>query len=138
MAERRVVAPEVVAGWAVAAARAAASKTEEPTVVLDVGDVLSITSYFVITGGRNARQVKTVAEEVEAAVVAAGGPRPLRTEGLDSLRWVLVDYGDFVVHVLLDEARHYYELERLWADVPRLAWADPAADGPGQPDAAQA
>ena len=138
MTERRRVEPEVVAGWAIAAARAAAAKTEEPTVVLDVGDVLSITSYFVITGGRNARQVKTVAEEVEAALAAAGGPRPLRTEGLDSLRWVLLDYGDFVVHVLLDEARQYYELERLWADVPRVAWAEPDEQGPAEPDAAEA
>ncbi len=128
----------MVAGWAVAAARAAASKTEEPTLVLDVGEVLSITSYFVITGGRNARQVKTVAEEVEVALAVGGGPRPLRTEGLDSLRWVLLDYGDFVVHVLLDEARQYYELERLWADVPRVAWAEPVEDGQAEPDAAQA
>ena len=130
MAERRRVDSETVADWVRVAARAAADKTDEPTVVLDVGEVLSITSYFVITGGRNARQVKTVAEEVEAAVADAGGPRPLRTEGLDSLRWVLLDYGDFVVHVLLDEARRYYELERLWADVPRLEWDDrpPAAE----------
>ena len=127
MAERPRSEPEVVAGWAVLAARAAAAKTDEPTVVLDVGDVLSITSYFVVTGGRNARQVKTVAEEVEAALAAAGGPRPLRTEGLDSLRWVLLDFGDFVVHVLSDEARQYYELARLWADVPRLDWAAPDA-----------
>ena len=76
-----------------------------------------------ITGGRNPRQVRTVAEEVEAQVAADGGPRPLRVEGLDSLRWVLLDYGDFVVHVLLDEARAYYELERLWSDVPRIEWA---------------
>ena len=128
----------MVAGWAVAAARAAASKTEEPTLVLDVGEVLSITSYFVITGGRNARQVKTVAEEVEAALAADGGPRPLRTEGLDSLRWVLLDYGDFVVHVLLDEARQYYELERLWADVPRVDWAEPDEPGQAEPDVAEA
>jgi ribosome-associated protein len=138
VAERRPVPPEVVTGWVVTAARAAASKTEEPTVVLDVGEVLSITSYFVITGGRNARQVKTVAEEVETALAASGGPRPLRTEGLDSLRWVLLDYGDFVVHVLLDEARQYYELERLWADVPRVEWDAPDAGGPGETDAAEA
>ena len=105
------------------AAQAAASKTEEPTVLLDVGEVLAITNYFVISGGRNPRQVRTVAEEVEAQVAADGGPRPLRVEGLDSLRWVLLDYGDFVVHVLLDEARAYYELERLWSDVPRIEWA---------------
>ena len=126
MAERRQVDAETLLGWVMAAARAAASKTDEETVVLDVGEVLGITGYFVITGGRNARQVKTVAEEVEEAVVAAGGPKPLRSEGLDSLRWVLLDYGDFVVHVLLDEARAYYELERLWSDVARVDWRDPA------------
>ena len=96
----------------------------EETLILDVGDVLAITGYFVITGGRNPRQVKTVAEEVEHRLASAGGPRPLRTEGLDSLRWVLLDYGDFVVHVFLDEARRYYELERLWSDVPTVEWAE--------------
>jgi ribosome-associated protein len=121
----RAVEPEDDAellGWVRSAARAAASKTDAETVVLSVGDVLSITSWFVVTGGRNARQVKAVAEEVEAQVAAAGGPKPIQIEGLDSLRWVLLDYGDFVVHVLVDEAREYYALERLWSDVPRLDW----------------
>ena len=105
------------------AAQAAAGKTDESTVVLDVGDVLSITGYFVITGGTNSRQVKAIAEEVEEQLALEEDLKPLRTEGLDTLRWVLLDYGDFVVHVFLDEARRYYELERLWADVPRVAWA---------------
>jgi ribosome-associated protein len=109
-------------GWAVTAARAAAGKTDEPTVVLDVGDVLAITGWFVITGGRNARQVRTVAEEVEARVADAGGPKPLRVEGLDAADWVLLDYGDLVVHVFRDEAREYYDLERLWRDVPVVDW----------------
>jgi ribosome-associated protein len=117
-------------GWVVTAARAAAAKTDEETVVIDVGAVLAITSYFVITGGRNARQVKSLAEEIEEQVALAGGPRPLRTEGLDSLRWVLLDYGDFVVHVMVDEARRYYDLERLWSDVPHLDWAE-RSDGTG-------
>ncbi|HEY5155414.1 MAG TPA: ribosome silencing factor [Acidimicrobiales bacterium] len=130
MAERTQVDADTMLGWVITAARAAAAKTDEDTVVLDVGEVLAITGYFVITGGRNPRQVKTVAEEVEQAVVAAGGPRPLRSEGFDSLRWVLLDYGDFVVHVLLDEARAYYELERLWSDVPRIDWQEPAAEQP--------
>ena len=123
MAEPARARVGTVEQWAVAAARAAAAKTDEDTLVLDVGDVLAITSYFVITGGRNPRQVRTVAEEVEAQVVAAGGPKPLRVEGLDTSRWVLLDYGDFVVHVLVDEARDYYELERLWSDVPRVDWS---------------
>lgn len=104
------------------AARAAAAKTDEDTVVLDVGNVLAIVGYFVITGGRNGRQVKALAMEVEEKVAQAGGPRPRRVEGLDGLEWVLLDYGDFVVHVFHHETRKYYELERLWSDVPRIDW----------------
>jgi ribosome-associated protein len=106
--------------WVRLAAHAAQGKTDGETVVLDVGDVLSITSWFVITSGRNARQVRTLAEEIERAVADAGGPRPLRIEGLDALQWVLMDYGDFVVHVFHDDARRFYDLERLWGDVPRV------------------
>ena len=108
------------------AARAAESKTDASTVVLDVGDVLAITSWFVITSGGNTRQVRTIAEEVERVVGEAGGPRPQRVEGLDTLQWVLLDYGDFVVHVFLEESRRFYDLERLWGDVPRVAWQEAA------------
>jgi len=122
--------------WALAAARAADAKTDAETVVLDVGSVLSIVEFFVITSGRNSRQVRTIAEDVEAKVAEAGGPRPRRVEGLDAMSWVLLDYGDFVVHVFLDETRAYYELERLWADVPRVDWrtADPAATNEPEPE----
>jgi len=133
--ERAMAAAEDVLEWTCTAARAAAAKTDEATIVLDVGDVLSITGYFVITGGRNPRQVRTIADEVERVVALDGGPRPLRVEGLDSSRWVLLDYGDFVVHVLLDEARRYYELERLWADVPRIDWMVGPAVEPAPPGA---
>ena len=117
--------------WAAVAAGACDAKSGDDTVALDVGDVLAITDYFVITSATNTRLVRTITEEVEQQVAAAGGPRPLRIEGLYDLRWVLMDYGGFVVHVFLDEARRYYELERLWADVPRLDWWSairPAAD----------
>ena len=106
----------------VVAAQAAAAKKGEDTVILEVGQVLAITDAFVITSGTNARQVRTIAEEVEAKVAAECGPKPLRTEGLDDARWVLLDYGDFVVHVFLDEVRRYYDLERLWSDAPRVVW----------------
>ena len=68
--------------------------------------------------------MRTIAEEVEAKVKAAGGGGPLRIEGLDDARWILLDWGDFVVHVFLDEAREYYDLERLWGDAPRLVWEE--------------
>lgn len=111
-----------VTQWSVVAARAADEKLGSQTLVLDVGDVLAITDHFVITGGANTRQVRTIAEEVELRITSSGGPKPLRVEGLDDLRWVLLDYGAFVVHVFLDETRRYYDLERLWSDVPRIEW----------------
>ena len=111
-----------------AAARAAADKKGSDTIILEVGSVLAITDAFVITSGSNARQVRTIAEEVELQVGRAGGPKPLRIEGLDDARWVLLDYGDFVVHVFLDEVRRYYDLERLWSDAPRVEWHDGDGD----------
>jgi ribosome-associated protein len=127
----------MVAEWVVEAARAADDKQGRETVILEVGQVLSITEYFVITSAGNDRLVKTIAETVEERVAADGGPKPLRSEGFDDLRWVLLDYGDFVVHVFHDETREYYELERLWSDVPRLAWQDPAPSADGATAAAQ-
>jgi ribosome-associated protein len=108
--------------WCIAAARAAADKKGENTIILEVGRILAITEAFVITDGSNPRQVRTIAEEVEAKVKEDDGPSPLRIEGLDDARWVLMDYGDFVVHIFLDEVREFYQLERLWADAPRWDW----------------
>jgi ribosome-associated protein len=116
--------PDTIKRLSRLAARAAASKKGQDTIILEVGRVLAITEAFVITSGTNARQVRTIAEEVEAKVKDGGGPSPLRIEGLDDARWVLLDYGDFVVHVFLDEVRRFYDLERLWADSPRWAWEE--------------
>lgn len=109
------------------AALAADDKKATDVVVLDVGEVLSITGWFVIGSGSNPRLVRTIAEEVEAQLKAGHGLAPLRVEGLDGLRWVLLDYGDFVVHVFHEEEREYYQLERLWADVPQVDWRSDAA-----------
>lgn len=84
--------------------------------------MLGIVEHFVITSGANTRQVRTIAEEVEEKVKEAGGPGPIRVEGLDDATWVLMDYGDVVVHVFLAETREFYDLERLWRDVARLDW----------------
>jgi ribosome-associated protein len=112
---------------ALVAARAADDKGAEDVVILEVGDVLVVADEFVVASGANDRQVKAIVDEIERRVSAAGLSKPLRIEGRDERRWVLLDYGDVVVHVFLREARDFYELERLWGDVPRLEWATPAA-----------
>jgi ribosome-associated protein len=83
-----------------------------------VGDILSITDHFVICSGGSDRQVKTIADEIERKL-AQDERKPLRTEGSPDTGWMLIDYGDFVVHVFTDETRSYYDLERLWKDAPR-------------------
>jgi ribosome-associated protein len=114
--------------WCAVAARACWAKGGEDTTVLWVGPTFAITDAFVITSGSNPRLIRTMAEEVEEKVKLAGGPAPRGIEGLDDGRWVLMDYGDFVVHLLLDEAREFYQLDRLWSDVERWEWeAEPSA-----------
>ena len=111
--------------YPVAAARAAFAKGATDILVLQVGDVLAITDYFVIASASNPRLVRTIVQECEDAVAKAGGPKALRVEGLAESEWVLADHGTFVVHVFHQDARQYYELERLWSDVPQVAWEDP-------------
>ncbi len=108
---------------------ALAAKGEEGTVAIEVGDVLAITSWFVVGSGRNPRQVKAMVEEVESAVAAVAGRRPERVEGIDTWEWVLMDYGDFVVHAFQDDVRRHYEIERLYGDVPHVAWAPGVGSG---------
>ncbi len=113
--------PDVPPGCLVAA-RMADVKSGEDTVVLAMGDLLGVTDAFVVTSGRNTRQVRTIVEQVEQQVRATEGRGPDRVEGLADATWVLMDYGDFLVHVFLDEARAFYDLEHLWSDAPRVAW----------------
>ncbi|MDY7100947.1 MAG: ribosome silencing factor [Actinomycetota bacterium] len=97
-----------------------------------MGEVLVIAEKFVVTSASNHRLVKTLVEEVQSQVAASHGRKPLRVEGLDSLEWVLVDYGDVVVHVFGQETREFYDLERLFGDVPQVAWGEPAAPVSGR------
>ena len=110
------------------AARAASSKLGRDTLVLGVENLLGLTDAFVITSGANPRQVHTISDAVERQLKLAGAGSPRSVEGLDDLRWVLMDYGDFVVHVFLDETRLFYDLEHLWGDAPRLTWDDQAEE----------
>jgi ribosome-associated protein len=124
-----VTADDPVRVWALTAARAAADKNGRETLVLGVAALIGITDAFVITSAANDRAVRTIADEVERAVRAAGGPSPRAVEGLGDARWVLMDFGDFVVHVLLDEARDFYALEGLWGDGEVWAWERPQVAG---------
>ncbi len=112
--------------WVRLAVSAADDKLGRDTDAFFVGEILGITDWFVITAGANARQVRAIVEAVEEELSSSGGPKPLRIEGQENLSretmsWVLMDYGAFVVHVFSTEARDYYDLERLWKDVPRLS-----------------
>jgi ribosome-associated protein len=107
---------------ALAAARAADAKQGEATVVLRMSDSLGVTDAFVITSGRNPRQVRTIMDEVERVVKLEYSRSPISVEGRNDFGWVLMDYGDFIVHVFLEDRRSYYDLERLWADAPKLDW----------------
>jgi ribosome-associated protein len=109
---------------ALEAARAASEKKATDPVILDVSNVLGLCDYFVIASAPNDRLVRAICEEVELWVKRAGGAGPRSIEGLDDARWVLMDFGDVIVHVFLDEAREFYDLERLWGDVPRVAFED--------------
>ena len=123
---------EEVHAWARIAAMAADDKKAADTVLLDVGEVLSITDVFVVTSGANARQVRTIADEVSKRLREEGGLAPLRTEGRRDLTWVLLDYGALVVHVFSDEMRRFYDIERLYRDVPIVRWtASAPADQAG-------
>ncbi len=110
----------IVGDWVEAAAAAAEEGPGADTVIIDVGDVLVITDHFVITSGANTRAVRALAERIEEAVDVIGGPKPICIEGLSDYEWVLMDYGDFVVHIFTTSARDYYALDLLWKDCPVL------------------
>jgi ribosome-associated protein len=101
------------------AAAAADSKQGEDLVALDVSGPLPLTDVFLLVTGRNERNVVAIASEIEDKMIEAG-TKPLRREGRQEGRWVLLDFGDIVVHVFHEEDRMYYSLERLWKDCPAI------------------
>lgn len=103
----------------VIAAAAADAKQAHDLVALDVSDPLPFTDAFFLASGRNERQVLAIAGEIEDKLIEHGA-KPLRREGRTEGRWVLLDFGDLVVHVFHEEDRIYYSLERLWKDCPVL------------------
>jgi len=105
------------------AAQAAADKLATDVTVLDVADRLAITDTFVLTSAPTERQVSSIVDEIELRMREAG-VKPVRREGEREGRWVLLDFGDVVVHVQHAEEREYYALERLWKDCPQLPFVD--------------
>lgn len=101
------------------AARAASDKLAQHIVAFDVSEQLAITDAFVLASASNERQVGAIVDEVEDRLREAGA-KPIRREGHREGRWVLLDYGDLVIHVQHEEERQFYALERLWRDCPLI------------------
>ena len=108
------------------AALAADSKQGDDLVALDVSGPLPLTDIFFLVTGRNERNVQAIAGEIEDKLLEAGA-KALRREGRAEGRWILLDFGDLVVHVFHEEDRMYYSLERLWKDCPALPIELPVA-----------
>jgi ribosome-associated protein len=100
-------------------ARAAIDKKAENVKILELTNISGFTDYFVICSGMSDRQVQAIADSVSHAMEAQG-QELLSSEGYSDGRWVLIDFGDIVVHIFLDALREYYDLENLWGDAPRV------------------
>jgi ribosome-associated protein len=102
-----------------AAAEAASSKLATDVVAIDVSNQLVITDAFLLASAPNDRQVASIVDAIEERLLRLSA-KPVRREGERDGRWVLLDFGDIVVHVQHDEEREFYELERLWKDCPEI------------------
>ena len=101
------------------AALAAEDKIAQDVMAIDVSDQLALTDVFVIASAGNERQVGAIVDEIEDRLRDVG-VKPIRREGAREGRWVLIDFGDIIVHVFAPEERQYYRLERLWAEAPTI------------------
>jgi len=90
------------------------------TVVLDLRSITSFTEFFVITSGTNQRQVQAIADEILEQLKKKKKAKAIRVEGYSGAEWVLLDYGDFIVHIFNEKSRTFYDLERLWRDAKRV------------------
>ena len=113
-------------GWerALECTRAALDHKAYDLVVLEMGPASSIADYFVICSGRSDTQVTAIAEAIEESL-RRRGERPLSVEGVSHGQWVLMDYGDVVVHIFYVPVRGFYDLERLWVRAPRVELPEP-------------
>jgi ribosome-associated protein len=126
-----VPASERAVELGLAAAQAAADKLASDILLLDVSEQLVITDIFLLASAPNDRQVKAVVDEVEDRLRELGA-KPVRREGVQDGRWVLLDFAEIVVHVQHQEERVFYALERLWKDCPAIPFSDSAGDRAAQ------
>lgn len=105
------------------AAQVMLDKKALDVTLLDISGVVSYADYFLLCSGRSVVQVKAIVSAIEEHLKQKGF-RPLHIEGYSEARWVLLDFDDLIVHVFLEEARLFYNLERLWGDVPRIVFED--------------
>lgn len=102
------------------AIESASEKKAFNIVALDLREIVSFTEFFVIASGANQRQVQAIADEITEQLKKQLNARPIRVEGYNSAEWVLMDFGDFIVHIFDKDARDFYDLERLWRDAKRV------------------
>ncbi len=98
----------------------ASEKKAMHMVALDLREIASFTEFFIIATGSNQRQVQAIADEINEQLKKQLARKPVRIEGYNSAEWVLLDYGDFVVHLFETKAREFYDLERLWLDARKI------------------
>ena len=102
------------------AIKCASEKKAFDLIALDLRSIASFTEFFIIASGSNQRQVQAIADEINEQIKKQLGSRPVRIEGYNTGEWILVDYGDFIVHVFNSEAREFYDLARLWLDARKV------------------
>jgi ribosome-associated protein len=98
----------------------ASEKKAVNLTAIDLREIASFTEFFIITSGTNQRQVQAIADEIEEQLKKQLSERPIRIEGYTTAEWVLMDYGDFVIHIFEQKAREFYDLERLWRDAKKV------------------
>ena len=96
-------------------------------VAIDIRAIASFAEYFLICSGTSTRQVQAIADEVIDRLRKELDVRPVNNEGYETANWILLDYGDLIVHVFTEESRHFYQLERLWRDADRVTLPDELA-----------
>jgi len=119
VAEAQAEPADVLDERLIGALRAASDKKAVNPLVLDLREVTEFTDFFIITNGTNVRQVQAIADGISEDLKLIDA-RPIRIEGYNTAEWILMDYGDFVVHIFEEKSREFFDLERLWRDAKRV------------------